>query len=62
MDKTKVIIVSHGLKKEIMSELSTSYPSIRSALLFQTNTVKAKIIRQYALEKGGKLVELPKVG
>ena len=58
MDENKIIIVSHGLKKEMMEVLDTSYPSIRSALAFKTNTMKAKVIRKYALDHGGKLVEM----
>lgn len=58
MDENKIIIVSHGLKKEMMEVLDTSYPSIRSALSFKTNTLKARAIRQYALNNGGKLVEI----
>ncbi len=58
MDENKIIIVSHGLKKEMMEVLDTSYPSIRSALVFKTNTLKARAIRQYALNNGGKLVEI----
>jgi len=58
MDENKIIIVSHGLKKEMMEVLDTSYPSIRSALAFKTNTLKARAIRQYALNNGGKLVEI----
>lgn len=59
MDENKIIIVTHGLKKRIMKELDASYPTIRTALAFKTHSVKARLIRKFALENGGKLMEKP---
>jgi len=51
------IILKHKLKGEIKRELNTSYPTIRLALLGETNTDKAKTIREKALQLGGVEVE-----
>lgn len=62
MKKTKnpqtnrVIVVSHGLRKQIMETLNVTYPTIRSALKFKSNTLNAQLIRLYALTHGGKMM------
>lgn len=51
------IVVEHGLRKQMMLELGVTYPTIRAALVYSSNTLTAKIIRKYALEHGGVLVK-----
>lgn len=53
-----MIVVTHGLRRKIMEVMRASYPTVRSALVFRTNTLKAQMIRKYALEHGGSLIEL----
>lgn len=57
MDKFKIIKVSHGMRKQMMEVFSTTYPTLRAALSFETNTAKAEMMRYYALEHGGILLE-----
>lgn len=52
----KQIVIEHGLRKQMLFELEVTYPTIRSALTFKSNTLTAKCIRQYALDHGGVLV------
>lgn len=56
MEFIQEITVSHGLRKEIMEELQCSYPTIRAALKFQSDTLLADHIRQYAIQHGGILL------
>ena len=56
MELIQEITVSHGLRKEIMEVLQCSYPTIRAALKFQSNTLLADHIRQYAIQHGGVLL------
>jgi hypothetical protein len=51
------ILVHHGLRKEIMFKLDTTYPTVKKALEFKTHTPLAQRIRHYALNNGGVLVE-----
>lgn len=51
------IKIEHGLRKEIMKQLCTTYPTIKSALLFKSHTSLSEKIREYALQHGGILVE-----
>lgn len=51
------IVVEHGLRKQMMLELEVTYPTIRAALAYNSNTLTAKVIRKYALEHGGVLVK-----
>ena len=51
------IVVNHGLRKQMMLELKVTYPTIRAALAYNSNTLTAKVIRKYALEHGGVLVK-----
>lgn len=53
----KKIIVNHGLRKQMMMVLNVTYPTIRAALAFESDTFTAKCIRFYALEHGGVLVK-----
>ena len=57
MDKFKIIKVSHGMRKQMMEVFSTTYPTLRAALSFESNTDKAELMRHYALEHGGILLE-----
>ncbi len=50
------ILVDYGLRKEIMHHLDTTYPTIKRALEFKTNTSLAQQIRFYALKRGGVLM------
>jgi hypothetical protein len=47
------ILLKHKAKKKIKTELNTSYPSIRLALLGETDSKLALRIREKALELGG---------
>ena len=47
------ILIKHKVKKQIKAELNTSYPSIRLALLGETDTDLARQIRKKAIELGG---------
>lgn len=51
------IKIEHGLRKEIMNQLSTTYPTIKTALLYKSHTSLSDRIREYALQHGGILVE-----
>lgn len=60
MAKTKKEIkIDHGMRKEMMEIFDTTYPTLRSALRFLTNTDKAIRMRTYALMHGGILMEAP---
>ncbi len=52
------IIVEHGLRKEIMEKLNTTYPTVHKALNYKVNTLLAQRIRHYALTHGGVLAEM----
>ncbi len=56
-EKIKEIRVEHGLRKEILKTFNTTYPTIKTALSFQSDTENARMIRGYALNHGGILVE-----
>lgn len=56
-EKIKEIKIEHGLRKEIMAQLNTTYPTVKSALMFRSNTQLAERIRAYALAHGGIVVE-----
>lgn len=58
MNKEKMIIVTHALRKKIIEVMDVSYPTVRAALFFKTNTIKARLIRKYAIEHGADLIEL----
>lgn len=49
----KRIVIRHGLRKQIMTDLGVTYLTIRAALSFKSDTRMAKVIRLYALEHGG---------
>ena len=51
------ILVEHGLRKEIMEKLDTTYPTVKSALNYKVHTSLAVRIRHYALTHGGVLAE-----
>lgn len=52
----RIIVVSHGLRKQTMDALDVTYPTIRNALSYKSNTLKAQLIRLYALEHGGTMM------
>ncbi len=56
-NQIKQIIVDHGLHKQIMAALDVSYPTVRAALHFKSDTEKAQQIRQYAVDRGGILLQ-----
>lgn len=58
--KMKRIVINHGIRKELMDIFGTTYPTIRNALNYQTDTTLAKKIRKAALNKGGNLLETTK--
>lgn len=51
------ILIKHKVKKRIKESVGASYPTIRLALLGETDTDLAKQIRTKALELGGVEVE-----
>jgi len=53
----KSILVNHGTKKEIMAAFGCTYPIVRAALNFKSNTPLSGKIRKAAINKGGRLVE-----
>lgn len=53
----KIILVNHGTKKEIMAAFKCTYPTVRAALNYKSNTCLANKIRKAAINKGGHLVE-----
>jgi len=53
----KEILIGHGVKKEIMSAFKCTYPTIRTALRYKTDTVLSSKIRMAAISRGGRLVE-----
>jgi hypothetical protein len=50
----EIIKVEHGLRKELIELLGCTYPTIKSALEYRTNTALSSKIRQAALNRGGK--------
>lgn len=57
MNLIKQIYVEYGLRKQIMAALDVTYPTVKSALTYKSNTQIAKTIRQYAIEHGGIILE-----
>lgn len=55
--KVKEIKVQHGLRREMMSVFGTTYPTIRAALRYKSDTYYAKRMRGYALNHGGVIIE-----
>ena len=53
----KEILLAGGKRKNIIKSLNTTYPTIREALRFKSNTEISQKIRKIAIENGGKLVE-----
>jgi hypothetical protein len=51
------ILIRHKVKKRIKNELDTTYPTVRLALLGETDTKLALRIREKALELGGVEIE-----
>ena len=57
ISQIKQIVVNHGLRKQIMAALGATYPTVRAALHFMSDTEKAQQIRQYAIDHGGILLQ-----
>jgi len=53
----RTILVNYGIKKEIMAALGCTYPTIKTALNYKSNTALSSKIREAAINKGGCLVE-----
>lgn len=54
----KQILLAHGKKGKLMKLTKSSYPTVREALHFRSDTQMARRIRKMALkELGGKQVE-----
>lgn len=53
MSKEKRIVISHALRKQILEVFDTTYPTVRKALAFETNSAKAYNIQQFALKTAG---------
>ena len=54
----KEILVRNGEKLELKTIFKTTYPTVRSALRFKTNTALAHTIREAAIKRGGMLVKV----
>lgn len=53
----KKIEINGGKKKELMRVCNATYPTVRQALRFLSDTEKAKRIRKVAMEMGGMVME-----
>ena len=53
----KKIVIEHGTRKELMKIFNTTYPTIRGALNYKTDSLLSSKIRQAALNRGGIVVE-----
>ncbi len=53
MNKGKEILLGHGERIRIMSAFSISYPTLRRALRFETDTELARKIRHTAISEYG---------
>lgn len=53
----KEILVDNGQKLKLKQLFETSYPTVRTALKYKTNTALAYRIRKAAIEMGGIVVE-----
>lgn len=57
-DMTKEIHISHGKRAKLMKALNVTYPTVRAALRFESNTIIAEKIRKVAQsEYGGTIYE-----
>ena len=56
-EKRNEITVTLELQREIARKLNVTERTVQSALRFDTNSPSAKLIRAYALNHGGKMVE-----
>lgn len=59
MESRKRILIEHGNRKKLMSAFKTSYPTIRAALRYESDTEMARKIRFVAIKQyDGKCVTL----
>ncbi len=49
MEGKKRILVAHGAKKQLMAALGTSYPTVRAALRYDSDTEISRRIRYVAI-------------
>lgn len=57
----RLIIISTGLRAEILNRYGCTHATIKAALEYSTNTALSRELRRYALEHGGELwVPAPK--
>ena len=59
-EKRNEITVTLVLQREIAKKLAVTERTVQSALRFETNSPSAKLIREYALNHGGKMFEITK--
>lgn len=52
------IILPKGVAKRLRDEFEVSYLTVRYALSYRWNSVQSRMIRQRALQQGGKLVKI----
>lgn len=52
----KEILVNSAIRKAIFDKFGCSYPTVMTALRFETNSLLAHHIREFALELGGALI------
>ena len=57
----KMIVVDHGVMKKLIEEGFGTYPTIRAALWYKSDTRRARQIRQRALQLGGVMMEAERV-
>lgn len=55
---SKEILLRQGAKAKLMQVLNTTYPTVRAALKFETDTEIAKRIRHYAMNELGGVVAI----
>ncbi|MBQ6100924.1 MAG: hypothetical protein IJL04_01380 [Bacteroidales bacterium] len=54
----KMILIKHGDRERIMKAMGVTYPTVRRALRYESNSEVARKIRTYALRSlGGKVLE-----
>lgn len=57
-NKMKMILIKHGDRERIMKAMGVTYPTVRRALRYESNSEVARKIRTYALRSlGGKVLE-----
>lgn len=53
--KEKMIILSAGLRAEILKRYGCTYATLKAALEYKTETALSRELRRYALERGSRV-------